>query len=153
MSESTNLVTHTCTKFRRFLRNDLSNPNVYRFRWRDRWKFYYSNALFFFLFFSPTVPLFYPPTIKHPLVLVYLIICSYGDSSRKPQSYSLVELDCRLQVRIFQKLVLTSQSERLKIYLIMLFFKLNLFDRFCFFLKVMFVYINDYHIKSTSYNG
>ena len=42
---------------------------------------------------------------------------------------------------IFQKPVLTSQSKWSKIYLIMLFFFINLLDRYFFFLKVMF-YIN-----------
>ena len=85
----------------------------YRFRWRDRCKlwYFYSNALFFFIyFFGSTVPLFCPPTIKPTLILVYLMTCSYENPNGKPRILSILTVDHKLGKRKRSDSVLRQMS-------------------------------------------
>ena len=61
----------------------------------------------------------------------------------EPQSYSLVDLDCRSQIRTFQKLVLTCKSEWSKIYFIMLLFLTESIGPLLLLTQSNVFYIND----------
>ena len=112
MSESANIYS-PCHKYmyqiQMLFRNDLSNPIATHLGSEIDVSFIIATHYFsFFLFFGGLTVLFFlsadHKTSHHSSF--FFIICSYENSSREPhgQSYCLVDLDCRSQIRTFSKI-------------------------------------------------